>query len=337
MTEKAMHSKYHSIENFRLIIQDIKYMYPDNLPILDFTGTVKLHGTNAGIGYDGTNMWCQSRTNIINIKSDNAGFSFFVEKNRDYILDIIKLITDKYMINYSTHNIIIFGEWCGEGIQKNVGISKFPKMFFIFDVKVVCIENQKLNYYINSKFEEIKSNEEHRIYNIYEFKTYNISIDFNDLDKAQCDLIKLVEEVENDCPITRALGDSGIGEGIVFKHYYENGTRCVFKLKGEKHSVTKDIDKVSIKVHDQSLLEFVKNTVTENRFTQCIEYLYKLDPSLPTYNKAPQMSDIKYIIEWIIDDIIKEEKDTIFKNNYEYKVLKSEIARVTVQLFKRLI
>ncbi len=333
----AKHSKYHSIDNFRLIIQDIKKIYQDELPILKFNGTVKLHGTNGGIGYNGNNLWCQSKTNIINIKSDNAGFSFFVEKNYDYFVDLMKVIIDKYKIDISTNNIIIFGEWCGEGIQKNVGICKFPKMFFIFDVKIVNLLNQQLNYYINSNFEEIKTNEALRIYNINEFKKYTINIDFNNLDKAQSELISLVDEVENDCPITKTLGSFGIGEGIVFKHYFENGTRCVFKVKGEKHSVSKDTDKVSIVVYNQDLLEFVKNTATENRFTQSIEYLYKLDPSLPTYNKEPQISDIKYIIEWMCDDIIKEEKDTIFKNNYEYKVLKSEIAKTTVKLFKRLI
>ena len=32
----AKHSKYHSIDNFRLIIQDIKKIYQDDLPILKF-------------------------------------------------------------------------------------------------------------------------------------------------------------------------------------------------------------------------------------------------------------------------------------------------------------
>lgn len=334
MDKSNNHSRYHSIDNFRLLINFIINKYPDKKPILEFNGTVKLHGTNAGIGYNGNDLWCQSKTNIINIKSDNAGFSFFVEKNRNYFIDIMKLIINQYNIDITKNNIILYGEWCGEGIQKNVGISNFPKMFFIFDVKIVNLEEQTQNYYINSEFKEIKSNKELNIYNINEFKKYNIKIDFNNLEDAQHILEKYVTEVENECPVTKALGQTGIGEGIIFKHYFEDGTRFIFKVKGEKHSVSKNREKIPIKVHDEKLTDFVENTVTENRFNQSLEYLYEINPELETYKKKYKMNDVSRIIEWMYNDIFREERDVILENNYEYKILYSEIARRVVKMFK---
>ena len=56
------------------------------LPTLTFTGTVKVHGTNAAIVRlkDGT-IYAQSRSRIITPTSDNAGFAAFVHLNQDKI------------------------------------------------------------------------------------------------------------------------------------------------------------------------------------------------------------------------------------------------------------
>lgn len=328
------HSSYSSIDSLRLLLNDLNKFYKTDKPILDFYGTVKLHGTNSGIGYNGEKMWCQSRSNIITITHDNCGFAFFVEKNTDYFLNIFKLIIDIYKICISTKNLVIFGEWCGNGIQKGVGICKFPKMFFIFDVKVIDKKDNTKNYYINSKFPEIKSSSELNIYNIYEYQTYNIKVDLNDISTSQKVIEKLVDEVENECPVTKALGQNGIGEGIVFRHYTDNGTRFIFKAKGEIHKVTKTKQKVPIKVENQELKEFVNNTVTENRFEQSLEHIYKLNPELPTYNKEYDITHTKYIIDWIRDDIFKEERDTIVENNFEPKDLYPEIAKLVSMMFK---
>jgi hypothetical protein len=105
------HSSYSSIEQLRHLVKDVAYYYKDNciannLPTLRFTGTIKLHGTNAGIGYNNKDgVWCQSRSNIITPKNDNAGCASFVESNKDYFIDIIKksinfLIDTKINIRY---------------------------------------------------------------------------------------------------------------------------------------------------------------------------------------------------------------------------------------------
>ena len=92
------HISFPSIEQFRNIVADINRTYnfvglDENgeaiydparpKPVLTFKGTVKLHGTNAGVSFNMLEgMWAQSRENIITPEKDNAGFAFFVETNR---------------------------------------------------------------------------------------------------------------------------------------------------------------------------------------------------------------------------------------------------------------
>jgi hypothetical protein len=53
-------------------------------PIINFTGTVKLHGTNAGVSYNtNSGLWAQARTHIVTPLYDNAGFAAFVETHAD--------------------------------------------------------------------------------------------------------------------------------------------------------------------------------------------------------------------------------------------------------------
>ncbi len=332
------HSSYTSIDSLRLLLKDIDYIYKDTKPTLEFYGTVKLHGTNAGIGFDGQNLWSQSRTNIITIQKDNAGFAFFVDLNKEHIIKLMETLRNAYSIDFDSNYIVLFGEWCGSGIQKKVGISQFDKMFFVFDLKVISKENKEKNYYINTILPEIKSSPENRIYNIHEFKTYSIQLDMNNLEKVQTEIEQIISEVEANCPVTEALGKSGIGEGVVFRHYFDKSSRFVFKAKGELHSVSKNKEKVPIKVEkNQNLIQFVSNTATENRFEQALEHIYRLNPELPTYNKPYEMKDIRCVMEWIRDDILKEERDTIKINRFDSKELYSEIGKIVVEMFKRII
>lgn len=328
-------SSYNSIDSLRLLLKDIKKVYPNEKIPFEFYGTIKLHGTNAGIGYDGEKIWAQSRSNIINTTFDNNKFALYLETNKEYYTELMKKIVETNNINLEKEYIVLFGEWCGKGIQSKVGITQFEKMFFAFDVKVISRNNKEHNYYISTKLPEIISNPEKSIYNIHNFKTYLIKIDLNNLDLAQTEITKIIDEVEANCPITESLGKKGIGEGVVFRHYYNSQDRFVFKAKGKLHQVTESKQKVPVKVEiNQEITEFIKNTCTENRFEQALEHIYKLNPDLPTFNKDYELKDLKYIVEWIRDDIIKEERDTIEENNFDTTTFYSLIAKIVSKLFK---
>ena len=95
--------KFPSIEQFRTVVTNInrhynfvgldengEAIYDHTLPkpVLTFKGTVKLHGTNAGVSFkygysqEESEFWAQSRENIITPEKDNAGFAFFVESKK---------------------------------------------------------------------------------------------------------------------------------------------------------------------------------------------------------------------------------------------------------------
>lgn len=130
------HFKYPSIEQFRNAIRNIQhkaqFVSVDSngeaimnrtaaLPILEFIGSVKLHGTNAAVIISkNKDIYYQSREKIITPLQDNAGFAAFAETKYDYWLKIANKA-----IEFNCQHIAIYGEWCGGNIQKRGSIIKF--------------------------------------------------------------------------------------------------------------------------------------------------------------------------------------------------------------------
>lgn len=192
-------------------------------PTLTFKGTVKLHGTNAGISFNATDgLWAQSRENIITPEKDNAGFAFFVHSQIAEFMDLMQSIQNKENINTIKNTITIYGEWCGGNIQKGVGITNLPKSFFIFGVKISPIidiedlEAIKANpaYWVDSSY--LKFNEI-RVYNISDFPTWEMEINFNEPEMVQNKLSDLTIAVEEECPVAKAFGFSVWENNVAFE------------------------------------------------------------------------------------------------------------------------
>lgn len=347
------HISFPSIEQFRTVVTNINRhynftgldangdaMYDTTLPKpkLTFKGTVKLHGTNAGVCYNKVDgIWAQSRENIITPESDNAGFAFFVETRKDAFMDLFSMIEkrtnveNKTSIDTTNNTISIYGEWCGGNIQKGVGICNLEKSFFIFGVKITPhvdpndIEAVKKNpaYWIDCTD---LGNSEVKIYNINDFETYSIEIDFNMPQLVQNKLGELTIAVETECPVAKAFGFSGVGEGIVWTCEL-NGVVHRFKVKGEKHSASKvrilaavDVDKLN------SIKEFVDYAVTESRFNQAIEKVFGTKEAMD----VKKMGDF---IRWIVTDVIKEETDTMAANGIEPKDVNKYVSSKAREMF----
>jgi RNA ligase len=309
--------EYPSIEQFRNVCQDMSRadfvgldedgnpIYDRNKPkpVVTFKGTVKLHGTNAGVGLDSKGIFVQSRTQIITPQNDNAGFASFVNDNIPAFENLFAQIKDDHGVTDET--IMIFGEWAGANIQKNVAITNLPKSFFIFDICIVTHEDENITKeWIDIKDYSCPSN---KIYNIEHYPTWTIDIDFNNPALKQNDLIDITLSVESECPVAKAFGFSGIGEGVVWKAIVK-GKRHVFKVKGEKHSASKvktlanvDVDKIN------SIVEFADYAVTDNRVNQAIENVFGPDPI--------DIKKLGDVIRWVVNDVAKEESDTLAKNN----------------------
>lgn len=341
--------KFPSIEQFRTVVSNINRHYnfkglDENgdaiydpsmpKPKLTFKGTVKLHGTNAAVSYNAiSGIWYQSRENIITPEKDNAGFAFFAEANKEVFSGLMLEISENESIDLNENTITIYGEWCGGNIQKGVGIVNLPKSFFIFGVKITphAETDEELKakpaYWVDYTYLESPDN---KIYNINNFTTYTIDIDFNMPQLVQNQLSEMTIDVENECPVAKSFGFSGIGEGIVWTTEV-NGVVHRFKVKGEKHSSSKVKTLAAVDVEKlESIQKFVDYAVTQSRFNQALENVFPNDEPIDT----KKLGDV---IRWVVNDIIKEEMDTMVENSIEPKEVNKYISTKTRDMFFKLV
>jgi hypothetical protein len=288
---------------------DAIYQHSTPYPTLTFRGTVKLHGTNSAIVLykEDDHVEFQSRENVLILEGDepldNAGFMRTM-LTKDYR----KLFAGIEFNDYCA----IYGEWCGQGIQKSVGITQLPKMFVIFGIKIDEVYQDMKN------FTHLKIEDE-QIYNIMQFPNFSISIDFNSPELMQNKLIELTESVEKECPVAKYFGIEGIGEGIVWE--YVNGEeRYIFKVKGEKHQNSKVKTLTTVDVEAvENINSFIEYAVTENRLLQGVDKMKEL--GLPIEPKTT--GDY---LRWVYNDVVKEETDTMIANGIDQKKIGSAIS-----------
>ena len=291
-------------------------------PTLEFTGTVKLHGTNAGVSYNKEDgIWAQSRRGIISIEKDNAGFAFFVESEKEIFLDLFS------QIKFDDENTVtIFGEWFGGNIQKNVAINGLSKRFSIFGVKITpksLMEGDTSNpaFWIQeSEYRNLKS-PENGIYNTLDFKHWVKKIDFGNPAKFQNELVDITNEVEAQCPVGKEFGNDGIGEGVVWVHQSEKYGTIRFKVKGAKHSSSKTKNLAPVDNEKlESIEKFVEYAVTENRLNQGIESVFTMN------SKEMDIKEMGVFLRWIMSDILAEELDTLKASGLEPKEIGKSVS-----------
>ena len=329
------HVKYASIKQFRNVVYDVNRTFDfvgldenkepiyDNSkpkPTLTFKGTVKIHGTNAAVCYNKKDgIYYQSRKNVITPEKDNAGFAMFAETNKKSFMKMFELIVSEIKSINENDTITIYGEWAGKGIQRGVAISELPKSFYIFGVKYG--ENWL-------EASTLLSDNDNRIYNINDFKTYSITIDFNNPQLSQNEIIEETIKVEEECPVSKALGVEGIGEGIVFKCITEKEI-YMFKSKGEKHSKSKV---KTLKVVDSDRIikikELAENLTPKWRLEQFLNEVCDLNN-----NGHITRDKISPFIRAVIADVFKEEMDLIIKAQIEGKELGKPIADICRKFF----
>jgi len=226
--------KFPSINQFSGVVKQVRDHCKYNnipLPVLNFTGSVKIHGTNSAIGFSKDDIWFQSRERIISSESDNAGFATWGESVKNELLEFYKVVCKNEELDHDY--FYIYGEWFGKGIQKSVAVSQLEtKKFGIF--KMVFVKDDQefeldvldyascIGHYVNAVVVD----------SIVD--PYDIEIDFNEPHLVQNQLLEYTLAVEKECPVGKYFGITGIGEGLVWS------TKDVewvgkFKTKGELH------------------------------------------------------------------------------------------------------
>lgn len=308
--------KYPSTVQFSGVVRQVRDHCKYNnvpVPILNFTGSTKIHGSNAGIGCNSSgDIWFQSRERVLDTIQDNAGFCLWGEHNKDKW----KLVFERMCFNYGLNfdNIYIWGEWFGSSIQKGVAVSQLKeKKFGIF--RMVFVKQDETD---SEKFEEydVDPKEWHTAFtelfdNVFVIDSIvppiELSIDFNEPHLVQNKLLELTLAVEEECPVGKYFGVSGTGEGLVWS------TTDVewlprWKTKGEKHSVSKvttlrELTEAEISSKN-SAAEFVEFACTQNRLEQGIDKLKEM--GLPI-----EIRSMGAFLKWVGSDILKEYHDVL--------------------------
>ena len=301
--------KFPSICQFSGFVANAKKYYTDEK--FTFSSSIKLHGTSGAIGYNQEiGLWFQSHKRIITPESDNYKFAATMTEKKEHIQELMFTIAQTYSIDLKMNTLMVYGEWCGSNIQKNVGLNGLPIMFVIFDIAYVLNDEIKGDEtemkWLNMQKFDIPASLNKLVYNILDFPTYTLEMDFNKLPEIRNMLIKLTEEVERQCPVAFMLGKSGIGEGIVWRCQLDNGKVFRFKVKGDEHATSKVTTMAAVDVEKlKTLDEFVSKSVTENRLQQGISEIFGNEEKTNAWFQR-----IGKFISWVISDVKKEDMES---------------------------
>jgi hypothetical protein len=344
MTQEKKIIKYPSTGQFRNVVKSVserttfvglddngKAIYDPSIkkPVLTARGTVKLHGTNAGVSYNNAHgMWAQSKEQVITIESDNAGFAFHAHANEEFYTRSLKSFAEDNDVDLDVNTVTVYGEWAGEGIQKGMGITNHPKSLFVFGVKVSKPGDEEFkSFWINA--EDFPINPDTNIYNIYDFQTFEMEIDFSRPDLAQNKMIEIMLEVERECPVAREFSHIGIGEGNVWSVEFKDEVYR-FKVKGEKHAGKSKVK--TLKVVDSEKLnkihELVNKVTPAWRLDQMVTESCELNNS--GHIDRAKLGDY---LRMVIKDVMKEEMDLIVEAGLEPKDINKYISQVAKDYF----
>jgi hypothetical protein len=314
--------KFPSIGQYSNLVKNIRSWAKYNefpLPVLTFTGVPKIHGTNSAACYDPATgeVWAQSRERIVTFESDNAGFAAFVEANQKKFAKILGGVK-----TYPGELLYLYGEWFGPGIHRGVAVNSLTtKHFGLFSL--VAVVPGELEAYRHLSLDEVKDVyvEFDNVVTISDIKTYHIEIDFERPDKAQNKLLEMTLAVEEECPVGKFFGKTGIGEGIVFT--CDTNPDWTMKCKGEKHSSSKvktvrELTEAEI-TSKNNATEFVEYACTENRMLQGVEKLKEMGLEIDLKSMGPYL-------KWIGGDILSECKETLLASGIDRKDVMPRVA-----------
>lgn len=293
----------------------------DVLPTkLVLEGTVKLHGSHADIVYDlkaaSTEVTFQSRNRICAPTDSQQGWP----RNLVKYLDDLTTLRDEIIARFQQLNpatlldrtkpLIVAGEWIGEKVQKDVGVSELSHRFVVLTIQVNGL------WQADTDYGDIEASAA-SIYNILRVPQYKVDLDTSDLtlsNPALLELQRLADEIEAECPFAASFGImNSRGEGIVWKPGTPEGrsdARYWLKTKGPIIGPENRIEVASVgqdggmkPINANQVQSIVAAWVTERRLEQAHEYLAEMGTDA---QRRP-----KEFRKWVAEDILKEEATEI--------------------------
>jgi len=252
----STHVSWGSIELLHNVVRTLTLLSEQGqaFPTVEYRAKIKLHGTNCAVQTTAGGIVTQSRTQILTPTADHMGFAKWAHSHAAF---------------WSTlpEGLVVFGEWCGPGIEKGMAITQVKtKLFCVF-----AIQRGEQMIYEPADIAAMLPNAPADLH-VLPWEGDPITIDFSSRDELKriaSALSDRVAEVEREDPwVKRTFGISGIGEGLVFYPTPMNQT-LMFKAKGEKHRTAGAKSAVQVDATvAASVDEFVALVVTDARLEQ---------------------------------------------------------------------
>lgn len=304
-------------------------------PIVTYRAKVKLDGTNGGVQLlpDGQ-VLAQSRSRLISRTDDNIAFAAWVDDNRSYFQSI----------ETGGEHVIIFGEWCGQGIQKRTSISKIDrKVFAVFALQFghhhttlakLEVEPERIRAFLP----------EHPDVYILPWHRAELTLDYGDreaLERSAAAINQIVADVESCDPwVAETFGVQGLGEGVVMypqktkdataradgRVIRETYVGMMFKAKGDKHQVVKQKKPAQLTPEvAESVTQFVDLFVTPQRLEQAVA---------EACDGVYEMKRMGAFMKWIGQDIKKESEAELEASGLEWKHVSKQVMNAARNWYK---
>lgn len=230
--------------------------------------------------------------------------------------------------NYFANNILVHNS----NIQNGVALNGLNKMFVVFDVALLMDGSKEKKWVSYDVVKNVKMHDKN-VFNILDFPCWSIDIDFAFPQLSQNRLVEITTEVENSCPVGKAFGKEGTGEGVVWKSTtpgYDGNSGFWMKIKGEKHAGKSKVKTLN-NVDDEKIkkiIDLADKITPEWRLEQMLE-------KTVDFMNGGQLrrEHIGSFIRLVINDIMKEELDLIVACGVEPKKINGHISKICQNYF----
>jgi hypothetical protein len=313
--------KFPKIGQLKAAAKWAREFLPEGERKVTYEGTVKLHGTNAGvhIDHDGA-ITCQSRNRVITPEDDNAGFAAWIHGSADILawLSMQRLVDTTF-----------YGEWCGGNIMQGTALNKLEKHWVLFAERISGIGALGDLWYGPPATSEAPDG----VYSILQVQQHHKDVDF-DLPRGADVTVKDIEDltlaIDAECPWGKFRGVEGIGEGLVWRPIGEHQgiTDLMFKSKGGSHrdnpnrrpKVLLDPERLA------NLTAFIDFAVTPERLQQGFEYLEEM-------GMARDRSSTGAYVQWVANDVKTECALELVANGMVWKDVGKRVGALAAQHF----
>ena len=303
-------------------------------PVVKYRCKSKQDGSNGAIRliFKNRQVIAQSRAVVLVDGKDNDGFARWVESNKNKFVAWMDHFESKLKLQHEQiEEYLLYGEWCGPGIQSRCAISSIDrKVFALFALQPIGSTNDDTLVVdpevLESYFKDVCPD----FYVIPWINDKEYLVDWSksseELQPITEELNSLVAEVEACDPWVKAqFGIEGLGEGFVMfpvsvEHAGKaNFTNLANKCKGDKHKTV--AQKRSVQVEPET-------AATASAFAQLTLTLARLEQGVRAVSDGEvkfEQKSVGAFLKWVATDVQKECQAELAASNLLWKDVQKSV------------